>query len=136
MAAAPLKIVMSGKPLTGLQSVGSGSRIVIWDHFDSAIVFVGKITRMISQYEAVGENYIHDPKTDGKFSEPTRLDFRKYGLARVRTSGDGLHPRFRTYALPGPVAPCEYKRIEVTYKTPEQLRRKEVLLREYSRSKV
>lgn len=71
MAAAPSKLVMSGKPLTGLQSVGSGSRIVTWDHFASAIVFAGKITR-----------------------------------------------------------------IDVTYKTPEQLRRERVLSREYSQSKI
>lgn len=129
MARPPSKIDISGKPLNGMQSLRSGSRIVIWDHFDSAIVFAGKITRMISQYEAVGENYVHDSKTDGRLSENTRLDFRKYGLAIVRESGDGLHPRFRTYALPSLVAPSEYKRINVTYKTAEQLRQERVLSR-------
>lgn len=131
---ASIKKIIHGKPLSGLRSLKPEMRIVVWDHSEDKAIFVGKITRINGPHHAVGENYVHD-SSDGKLTKGCQLDFKKYGVIPSIGLVNGLSPRYRTYALPSDLAPADYKYFGVTFRTPEQIQRIEVVKREDPRSK-
>ena len=106
------------KPLSGSDSLKTGSRIIIWDHIQNIVVFAGKLTR-VHKDGAIGENYVHDSLKDGKISESKPLSFAVIGIVPMRGTKETLSPRFRTYAMPIEAAPFEHRRFQVFYKIPK-----------------
>lgn len=132
----PSKRIIHDKPLFGLPSIHVGSRIVVWNHYDDKIAFVGKITRILSLQEAIGENYVVDKENNGRLTKTTRLNLVNAGLVPVNIESGRLTAWFRTYALPYELAPAEYKYFQVTFKTPEQVRRIELAKEERLRPRI
>jgi len=124
------------KPLLGLPAIHVGSRIVVWNHHDDKIAFVGKITRILNLEEAIGENYVVDTKNNGRLTKTTRLNLFNIGLVPLSVENGRLTPWFRTYALPYELAPAEYAKFRVTYKAPAQIRQKEEEAKEKARVRL
>ena len=111
--------IITSEPLVGPDAVTPGLRIVVWDHFNAQVVFVGRIIHVRDGIEAIGDNFAHG-LTDGTLQKRTHLDLVKCGVLPVKDMRGQFSLQFRSYRLPPDLDPLQHGSFKVAYKVPDQ----------------
>lgn len=109
-------------PLLGIESIRTGSRIIVWNHKTNKPTFVGKVTGRISDVVIIGENYI-GAKASGRLTVRDTINLQEAGVTPYPGT-DILVPGFRVYQLPRDADPTLYRYLKVHYVIPKESARK------------
>ena len=110
----PTRHLIAYPPFRGAEAIQVGSRILVWDHYNAKVVFVGTVLRKISDRLIRGANYFVDARGDNLFREDD-LDLEHCGVLPLPGSFERFaNQQFRTYRLL-PEADPFFDEFTVTY---------------------